>query len=269
MPELPEVHTVKDTLKKQLLNKEITNIEIIYPNMIESDINEFKSKLIGQAFIDIHRKGKYLIFETENNYLISHLRMEGKFFIKNHLDIIDKHEHVIFEYEDFDLRYHDIRKFGKMELIDKDKINDYFTNLGPDANSDIDVNYFYEKINTKNIPIKTLLLDQSIISGLGNIYVDEVLYLSKINPLEKGKNLSLNDAKDILNNSKEILNSAIKHKGTTIRSYTSSLNVKGEYQNYLLVHTKEGEKCKCGAIIQKEKIGGRSTYYCPKCQVKK
>ena len=265
MPELAEVETVRNVLKEKILHKKILDIKIIYPKMIESNIDDFKTHLIGDEFIDIKRKGKYLIFETNNNYLISHLRMEGKYFIKKENEEINKHEHVIFYFKDFTLRYHDTRKFGRMNLIKKEDIEYYFKNIGPDANSNIDKTYLYNKIKNKNIPIKTLLLDQSIISGLGNIYVDEVLFKAKINPNIHGNKLNENDCNNILIASKDILDKAIKYKGTTIRSYTSSLGVYGEYQKYLNVHTKD--ICPvCNSIIAKEKIGGRSTYFCPNCQ---
>lgn len=266
MPELAEVETVRSVLKKKILNKKIKEIKILYPNIIETDLTEFKSSLIGSEFIDIQRRGKYLIFETPNKYLISHLRMEGKYFIKNIDEEIVKHEHIIFSFEDFDLRYHDTRKFGRMSLIDKNTIEDYFENLGPDANNNIDYKYLYDKLHGKNLPIKSLLLDQSIIAGLGNIYVDEVLYRAKLNPFEAGKNVTLQDAQNILNASKDVLDKAILYKGTTIRSYTSSLNVEGQYQKYLKVHTKAGEKCECGNVIARDRVGGRSTYFCPDCQ---
>ncbi|MBR4230912.1 MAG: DNA-formamidopyrimidine glycosylase [Bacilli bacterium] len=264
MPELAEVQTVRDTLKKQVLRKKIKDIKVLYDKIIENDLNYFKNNLINNEFIDIKRKGKYLIFETEDKYLISHLRMEGKYFIKGKDEEIQKHEHIIFYFDNFTLRYHDTRKFGRMELISKDKLESYFNNLGPDANSDVNADYLFKKISNKDIPLKTLLLDQSIVAGLGNIYVDEVLYASKINPYRFGSSTTLKDCQNILSASKEILNNAIKYKGTTIRSYTSSLGVYGEYQNFLCVHTKDF--CKCGEKIKKEKIGGRSTYYCPKCQ---
>ena len=266
MPELAEVETVRSVLKEKILKKKIQNIEIIYGKIIENPLSEFKSKLIGQEFIDIKRKGKYLIFETKENYLISHLRMEGKYFLKLKEDVICKHEHIIFDLGDITLRYHDTRKFGRMKLIDKDKLEDYFKNIGPDANSMIDKNYLYQKISKKNIPLKTLLLDQSIIAGLGNIYVDEVLFASKISPFQKGSDTSLEDSQKIIYNSQKILDKAIKYKGTTIRSYTSSLGVYGKYQQFLKVHTKDEQKCECGNTILKDKIGGRSTYYCPNCQ---
>ena len=253
MPELAEVETVRRTLKKQILHKRINNIKIIYPKMIENDIDFFKNNLINDEFIDINRKGKYLIFETNHFYMISHLRMEGKYFIKSENEEIDKHEHIIFYFDDFTLRYHDTRKFGRMKLISKDSLDDYFKDLGKDANSDINIDSFYNIISKKNIPLKTLLLDQSIIAGLGNIYVDEVLYHAKLMPNRLGSSITKEDAKNILEASKKVLDKAIECKGTTIRSYTSSLGVYGEYQDHLCVHTKE--KCKCGQTIIKTRIG--------------
>ena len=264
MPELAEVQTVRTTLQKQILHHPIRKIDVLYSKIIENDLDYFINHLLNHEFIDIKRKGKYLIFETDDQYLISHLRMEGKYFIKNKEDEIVKHEHVIFYFDDFTLRYHDTRKFGRMKLINKDALDDYFKDLGPDANSDIDTDYLYNKLHNKKIPIKTLLLDQSIIAGLGNIYVDEVLYEAKINPFRLGCKITKEDTKNIIMASKKILDEAIKCKGTTIRSYTSSLGVYGTYQDKLNVHTKT--VCKCGNPIKIERIGGRSTYYCPKCQ---
>ena len=115
--------------------------------------------------------------------------------------------------------------------------------------------------------MKTILLDQTIISGLGNIYADEVLYYAKISPLKKGKDINIDECQRIAEGSIKIINNAIKYGGTTIRSYTSSLGVTGHYQDYLKVHTKANQKCQiCGNMIKKIKIGGRSTYYCEKCQ---
>lgn len=265
MPELAEVYTVKEALKTKILKKKIQEIKILYKNIVEDNEKDFTSKLIGQSFIDIKQKAKYLVFETEDYYLISHLRMEGKFFVKDINDEIAKHEHVIFNMEGgLSLRYHDTRKFGRMKLINKNEYDDYFKDIGPDANDDINDEYLYTKIKGKNLPIKALLLDQSIISGLGNIYTDEVLYASNLLPTKPGKELSLEDCHHILQSSKEILNSAIKHKGTTIRSYTSSLGVFGTHQDYLLIHTKI--KCPKGHEVKKCKVAGRTSYYCDICQ---
>ena len=167
-----------------------------------------------------------------------------KYFIKDIDSPKEKHEHVIINFSDFSLRYHDTRKFGRMKLILKEEIDDYFKDLGPDAHIITDAFYLKDKLKNKQISIKTCLLDQSILAGLGNIYVDEVLFKSKIHPSEKGCNITLKDCENILNSAKIILDNAIKYKGTTIRSYTSSLNVKGQYQNYLCVHTKTICKCR-------------------------
>jgi len=271
MPELPEVETVRKVLKKQILNKEIEDVIIYYPKMLDNKGEEFRKILKKNKFINIDRKGKWLIFELENHYLLSHLRMEGKFFIKNSNEEHLKHEHIIIRFTDkTDLRYHDVRKFGRMKVIEKDKLNDTIEikKQGKEPfDKDLESKYLLEKFKDKKIPIKTTLLNQEIISGLGNIYADEVLFASGIYPLRETSKVTKGECDKIIRASKEILTKAIKEGGTTIRSYTSSLGVSGNYQNYLSVHKKEGKPCgKCRFIIKKIKVNGRSTYYCPNCQ---
>ena len=267
MPELPEVRTVAKVLKR-LMNKKLTQIEVIYPKMILSsslDIN----LLLNKTLKDIKTVGKYLLFDFEEYILISHLRMEGKYFIKEVNLPKEKHEHIIFIFDnDISLRYHDTRKFGTMELINKEDLpnNKSISKLALEP-FDITLDDFYNKIKNKKVPIKTLLLDQTIINGLGNIYANEVLYAASINPFKLGVNITKEEAKKIIDSSIEILTLAIKKGGTTIRSYTSSLGVTGHYQDYLNVHAKDKIPCpKCQNLIVKEKIAGRSTYYCKVCQ---
>ena len=271
MPELPEVETVKNTLKKQIIGKKIKKVDVLYNGIIATNLKEFKKNIINQEFIDIKRMGKYLIFELTDYYLVSHLRMEGKFFIKNINDEIVKHEHVIFTLNDKSLRYHDTRKFGKMYLVEKDKlfIDTPLNNIGKDPwDKSLNIDYLKDKLNSSK-HIKTLLLDQSIISGIGNIYADEILFKSNINPLRYGKDLNDSDLLNIIKNTRTILSKSIENGGTTIRSYTSSLGVIGHFQDYLMVHQRENKECKvCKNIIIKTKVNGRGTYYCPKCQVK-
>lgn len=270
MPELPEVETVRRTLKKQVLNRIIKKVDVFY-NLIEyPSVEQFKKEIKNQKINDILRKGKWLIFELDNYYLLSHLRMEGKYFIKNQ-EPKGKHEHIIFYLDDNKtLRYNDTRKFGKMHLIKKEELYNRkpLNELGLEPWDDkLNVKYLKEKYLNKNIAIKTVLLDQSIITGIGNIYADEILFLSRINPLKKASVISSVKLNRIIENTKVILEKAIDLGGTTIRSYESSEGVHGRFQNNLLIHNHDGEECpNCGTIIKKIKVNGRGTYYCKKCQ---
>ncbi len=271
MPEIAEVETVRNTLKKQILNKRIKSVKVLYEKMIESNVEEFKNNLKNNQFVDIKRRGKWLLFELENYYLLSHLRMEGKFFLKNSEEPIVKHEHIIITFNDnTDLRYHDTRKFGRMNLIKKEELKtcESITKQGFEpGEKELTADYLLEKLKNKTIPIKTILLDQTIISGLGNIYANEVLFASKINPFKKGSSITKSEAKLIVTEADKIIKRAIELGGTTIKSYTSSLGVTGRFQQELMVHKREKEECMiCHSKIKNEKIGGRSTYYCPTCQ---
>lgn len=272
MPELPEVETVKETLKRKVLNKTIQNVRVIYPNIIENmDSNTFITKLKNQTITDISRRGKWLIFHLNDYYLLSHLRMEGKYFLKEVTDEITKHQHIIFDFIDnSSLRYNDTRKFGRMYLVDKDKLEEAkpIQELGLEPwDKNLTSSYLKDKYKSKRLPIKTVILDQGIITGIGNIYADEILFLSKINPYTPCNKLTDKDLNNIIKNTKITLEKAIKEGGTTIRSYTSDEGITGLFQNNLYVHCRAGETCLiCETIIEKTRIGGRGTYYCPKCQ---
>lgn len=271
MPEIAEVETVRNTLKERILNKKIKEVKVFYEPMIESDLVSFKKNLIGASFIDIKRRGKWLIFETEHYYLLSHLRMEGKYFIKDKSDEKDKHEHVIFIFDDdTTLRYADTRKFGRMRLILKDELEqtDCIKKQGLEPGEKaLTADYLLQKFQNKHIPIKTALLDQTIISGLGNIYANEVLFYACVNPLKSALSITKEECERIVLGASKIIKEAIEMGGTTIRSYTSSLGVTGRFQQNLKVHKREGQSClNCGTKIINVKVGGRSTYYCPNCQ---
>lgn len=270
MPELPEVETVKNALKREVLNKQIILATVYWNNIIASpSVKEFTEKLKNQVINNITRRGKWLLFELDDYYLLSHLRMEGKYFIRNTGDERNKHDHVIFTFSDkTELRYNDTRKFGKMYLVDKDKVytEKPLNELGLEP-WDEHLNKEYLRKKFKKKPVKTELLDQSIIVGIGNIYADEILFLSKIYPETLASNLTDNNLDDIIKYTKEVLEKAIKLGGTTIKSYTSEEGVHGRFQNELLVHTKE--VCpNCKLKIEKITVGGRGTYYCPNCQKK-
>ena len=268
MPELPEVETVKETLKRKVLNKTIKDVRVIYPNIIENvDTNTFINKLKNQTILDISRRGKWLIFHLNDYYLLSHLRMEGKYFLKETDEEITKHQHVIFDFTDnLSLRYNDTRKFGKMHLVKKDELDKTpIKKLGLEPWDELlTKEYLKSKLNKKK-PIKTLLLDQTIITGIGNIYADEICFSCALDPISRVYDLSKKDFENIVFHTQRILNGAIKSGGTTIRSYTSSLGVNGLFQLKLKVHNQK--KCQiCNTEIKKIVVDGRGTYRCVKCQ---
>lgn len=272
MPELPEVETVVRGLRSKVVGRIIKKVNIYYENIIEyPDVCSFQEKIKNQKINEINRYGKWIIFVLDNYYLLSHLRMEGKYFLKPKGSTLEKHEHVSFVLDnDMELRYMDVRKFGKMQLIEKENINKIgpFLEMGLEPwDKKLNTLYLKEKFLRKKLPIKSCLLDQRIIVGIGNIYADEILFLSKINPLKEVNSLSLEELERIIDNTKLVLEKAIEKGGTTIRSYTSLNGIHGLFQQELYVHSKEGQKCLiCGSDILKIKVGGRGTYYCPKCQ---
>jgi len=267
MPELPEVRTVTKILKNNLINKKITNYKILYPKVIDSDSLDL-NLLVNQTLRDIKTYGKYIVFDFDKYKMVSHLRMEGKYFLKEIDDPINKHELFIIEFNNISLRYHDTRRFGRIQLVETKNLNKV-SGLSKLALEPFEITKeeIYEKLKKKSMPIKSILLDQTIIAGLGNIYVDEVLFATGIHPLRLGKNISIEECQKIIDSSIEILNKSIEEGGTTIMSYTSSLGVTGNYQNYLKVHKTKSKECSiCNSKIERIKVGGRGTYFCPHCQ---
>ncbi len=275
MPELPEVETVRQTLRPILQGRTITAIDIHWPKIVHMDQVLFCHLLIGARFHDVERFGKYLFFVFDDEQiLVSHLRMEGKFYYQAEAEPMDKHVHVVFTLDNgMQLRYHDVRKFGTMELTNRHSLWQLpsLRKLGCEPfQEQATATYLFEKFQRTQRPIKSVLLDQHVLVGLGNIYVDEVLFRAKIHPLTPAKKLTKSQAEKILDASVAVLEKAIALGGTTIRTYQSTLGVDGRFQNELQVHTKLGEPCPvCGTPIEKMKVGGRGTYYCPVCQQEK
>lgn len=272
MPELPEVETVKNGLIKKVKGRKILNCKVLWNGIIAyPDKEAFMNEIQNQTINDITRRGKFLMFILDDYYLISHLRMEGKYFIKESQEALSKHDHVIFSLDNNkELRYNDTRKFGKMYLVKKDELEKSpISKLGKEPwDKDLTVSYLKEKLNKKKA-IKTLLLDQSIITGIGNIYADEILFLSKINPETNGCNLTSKNLTDIVEKTKMVLEKAIEKGGTTIHTYTSVDGITGLFQQELLVHGKKDLPCpNCKNKIIKIVVNTRGTYYCPKCQKK-
>ncbi len=275
MPELPEVETIRKTLKQFLIGKEIKDVEIFWPKIIKhpDDINVFKQTVVKQKIHDIKRKGKFILFVLDDDILISHLRMEGKYAVYPEGTDKDKHTHVIFKLTDKEeLHYNDVRKFGTMHVYPKEIYLETkpLNKLGPDPfEAAYNFDYLKEKLSRTSRFIKPALLDQTIIAGLGNIYVDEVLFLSGIHPMRRANTLTNEEIEAIFKKSYDVLDKAVKKGGTTIRSYVNGEGEMGMFQQELYVYQQEGKACKaCGTLIEKFKLSGRGTHICPLCQKK-
>ncbi|MEN1968249.1 DNA-formamidopyrimidine glycosylase [Lentibacillus sp. N15] len=273
MPELPEVETVKNTLKRFVIEKTIDHLTVYWPKIIKNpdDVEVFKHLLTGQTIHGITRKGKFLLFQLDDYCLVSHLRMEGKYSVHPQIEPVKKHTHVIFTFTDGqELRYNDVRKFGTMHVFKKGEEFQQkpLNQLGPDPfDKEFTSEYFYNKLKRTQRAIKPVLLDQSIVAGLGNIYVDETLFRAGIHPLKKANKLTKKETNAIRTAAMQTLDEAVAQGGTTIRSYVNGQGEMGMFQQELFVYGQENQACKkCGKPIVKMKIGGRGTHLCVTCQ---
>ncbi len=272
MPEKPEVLTVVRSLQSHIIGKVITDCKVYWNNIIaEPNAFEFQNQIKNEKIQSITTRGKWIVIMLTTKALLIHLRMEGKFFFRDIGQPRSKHEHVVFTLDDNqEFRFHDVRKFGKMHLIDKENLYSVLplSQLGYEYDDlNLTKEYLYHKLHKRNIPIKTALLDQTIIAGIGNIYDDEILYLSHIHPQRKSYDITENECDFIIRNTKIVMEKAISLGGTTIKTFTSSEGVHGLFQNELTIHGKKGELCpNCDQEIQKIVVGGRGTYFCPNCQ---
>ncbi|WP_434335110.1 DNA-formamidopyrimidine glycosylase [Mycoplasma capricolum subsp. capricolum] len=273
MPELPEVVTVTNTIKPSLINKTIIKSEIFSNKIVSStSVEQFINLTKEQKILDIYNLAKYIVFELKEYVIISHLRMTGKWVIENSDQYAYKKSWLKAEFlldNNLVARFYDMRGFGTLNLYNKSTfLNDsHLDKLGPiPLNNQTSVDYLFNKLQKSNKAIKTVLLDQHVISGLGNIYVNEVLFLSKINPLTSANLITKDQTKEIIKNCENVLSQAILLKGTTISDFESLPGVTGSYQTKLFVHL-NNKNCKlCNTKISKIKVNGRGTYYCSSCQ---
>ena len=273
MPELPEVETIKNTLIPIVKNRKILSVDILRDSLVHSDTKIFKQKLVNQTFLDVTRKGKYLFFHLTNDLvIICHFAMEGRFYIFKENVRNSYFARVVFHLDDGKkLVYDDSRCFGQLKLTNESNyLNEKeIASLGPEPFDIKDVSFLLEECKNTSIPIKTTIMTQSLISGIGNIYADETLYACQINPLTPANKISKKQWEDIVENSRRILTKAISLGGSTIKSYESTNGVHGRFQINLEAYGRYGEKCsKCGTPFRFIKIGGRGTTYCPNCQKK-
>ncbi|MDR5591451.1 DNA-formamidopyrimidine glycosylase family protein [Christiangramia sp. SM2212] len=257
MPELPEVTYQKLYIDSTSLNKKIVEVELGADKIFQSPKKDFKEKLIGNEFIETQQIGKYLLVQLkQDGMLVIHFGMTGKMDYFNH-DEVQKHAQLTLKFEDGSrLSFVCPRKFGKLFLTDSLEQFKKQQNLGPHA-TDIDEKAFIDLFEKKKGNIKSALMDQSFIAGLGNLYVDEMLFQSEIHPKSKAENLTQKDLSLMFKNMVEILDTVTKSKTEGIKIPDS----------YLRPHRSEGEDCPNGkGKIEMTKIGGRSTYFCPECQ---
>lgn len=270
---MPEVETVRKTLKNLILNKKIQNITVRWPKIIKkpAELEQFIDALKGETIVDVGRRGKFLIIYTHHYALVSHLRMEGKYRLVQNGEPLDKHTHVIFTFTDgTELRYNDVRKFGTMHLYRKGEelLEPPLSELGPEPLSEeFTEEYLKDILGKTNRKVKVALLDQKFLVGLGNIYVDEVLFRSKIHPERLASSIKPNELSLLHQEIVLTLMEAVEKGGSTIRSYVNSQGEIGSFQLEHYVYGREGEECKkCGTPLVKTVVGGRGTHYCPRCQ---
>ncbi len=288
MPELPEVEVVKRSLINKTQNLIVKTVKINDGRLrYKIDRNKIK-KIIGLKFKKISRRSKYLLFFFDKDIvMLVHLGMTGKFFFVNHkrtkyktsfyYDINEvkdkKHDHIIFNLSNNQkLIYNDVRKFGFIKFITQANLNQnaHLKHLGPEPlSAKFDIEYFKNYTAGKARTIKDTLMDQKFISGLGNIYVNEILFSSGVRPAKKIKNLTDVQLQKIIKFSKKIISKAIMLGGSSIKDFSSSSGKKGSFQQHFNVYGKKGENCpkvKCKGKIKKILIANRASFYCAKCQ---
>jgi formamidopyrimidine-DNA glycosylase len=272
MPELPEVETVARGLKKYILGKTIAKVDWCAPHLRLINTRGFAKNLERKTIKDIRRIGKNLFLHFhDNSFLWTHLRMTGQFLFKTKSCPDDNHNHIILRFKETSqpLIFRDVRKFGQMIYVPIKQQKQFLKklNLGSDALK-ISEDEFTGLLRSKNRMIKPLLLDQSLVAGLGNIYVDEILYKSRIHPRKISSAISKLKLKELYYNMREILLYAIDNMGTTFDSFAGVESEPGNFQSYLNAYGREGKLCRrCGkSKIKRIIVAQRGTCYCPNCQ---
>jgi formamidopyrimidine-DNA glycosylase len=273
MPELPEVETVRRTLEPRLKGLKFTAVQILMPKVIKTpDPDQFKEIIIDKKITKINRRGKFLLIELSDKYvLLVHLRMTGRLTFCEEDTPVAKHTHVIFTLSDsHQLRFCDTRQFGRLWLVPAASLEELagFKDLGIEPLDDqFTRDYLKKELRRRHARIKPLLLDQTFIAGLGNIYTDEALHRAKINPERLSTTLTPREIANLYRAIREVLQEGIENRGTTVRDFIDGNGRAGSFQELLRVYGREGEPCSyCKRAITRKKIGGRSSYYCPFCQ---
>ena len=269
MPELPEVETVTQSVKKHLLNQKFTSLTINWNKTLHNfSIKNFNNQIKNKKIQDIYRRGKFIVFDFQDCIMAIHLRMTGKLYVKPNLNRAKNHISLYLKFSNKYLIFEDTRKFGRFYIYDS---IDYLNNkLGIEPFWKVFTEkWLIDNLKIKNRQMKALLLDQTFVVGLGNIYTDEALWHAKIHPLSKSNDISTQKAKKLHKAIKKVLSDSIKMGGSTIRDYTYNYSYVGNYTLSLKVYGKYNQKCeRCSTLIGKYKIAQRGTFVCTKCQKK-
>lgn len=286
MPELPEIEIVKRSLFKMINKAKIIDIKINNKNLRYTIPVTFSRHLINEKILNISRRSKYLIFHFKKKLLLIHLGMTGKLLIMRNrdnklfktsfyydLNVLAKHNHIYFVLNNgIVLIYNDVRRFGFFKLYKNKKLNEivFLNKLGIEPLSSLfNVKYFENFIKNKKKNIKNLLMDQTFVSGLGNIYVNEVLFMSKVHPLKMCDSLNKKVIKNLILNVKKVLKFSISKGGSSIRDFKNTFGKSGSFQQFFHVYAQENNNCSrnsCTGKIKKILISSRSTFYCNNCQ---
>ncbi|MCX7975183.1 MAG: DNA-formamidopyrimidine glycosylase [Candidatus Aminicenantes bacterium] len=271
MPELPEAETICRSLKPEIKGRVITGIKLLWPPLLRETQASALDHWLGARLIDIRRRGKMILLDIDDQEtMLIHLKMTGQLFLVSVKEPVDKHTRLILRLDEgqWELRFRDPRKFGYIKIFKtfEESQTPPLNELGPEplTLSASDFVNLFRKFKGK---IKSLLLRQNFIAGLGNIYTDEILHQAKINPERLSNSLSNQELIRLYWAMIKILNRAIEYRGTSVRDYRDGRREAGDFQNHLRVYGREGERCfRCHGLILRKKIGGRSAFFCPQCQ---
>lgn len=270
MPELPEVETVVRDLHRSLVGRIITSVTVRWPRTIAYPaVDEFEESLVGQQVMSVGRRGKYVVVGLNRGYLLIHLKMSGRLQIVPAYEPLDSHTHTTFDLDDGkQLRFRDVRKFGRVYLVDDPA--QVTAGLGPEPLAgEFTVEDFSRLLARRSGRLKSLLLNQAFLAGLGNIYADESLFVARLHPLRRADTLSFDEQTDLYEAIRTVLTQAIEGRGTTLddQGYVDARGEAGAYQAQIQVYGRRGEPCPlCHTAIERIVVGGRSTHFCPQCQ---
>ena len=269
MPELPEVETIARAIEPEVVGRTILSADVLWARTLATpSVKKFKEMVQGQRITGVSRRAKYLILQLENYNLLIHLRMSGDLMIRAGKIKPEKHDRLVLflrgkNNKESQLAFNDTRKFGRVWLTDHPET--ILSKLGPEPlEKDFTPQWLFENLHKKNRQLKPLLLDQTFLAGLGNIYTDECLHIAKLHPQSSSNSVSQRQARVLYEAIQSVLKEGIRRNGASIDWVYRG----GEFQNYFRVYDREGKPCPvCGTEIQKLTVGQRGTHVCPKCQV--